>query len=197
MKRSPLKRTTPLADYSRAKGSRSGKTISCAREGCEVQFYVQPASLDRRKTCSRECAAVVKAANEGFKARTGKQNPNFRHGGTLGQQDRELGRHFNLRLKGETCCRNCGSAENVQLHHVIPRSIGTSATRLALLNGLPLCASCHMTWHRGKNNIPRSVFTAEEWEYLTSVQLTGRQTAAWLDKRYPLHVERTYRKEAA
>jgi hypothetical protein len=33
--------------------------------------------------------------------------------------------------------------------------------------------------------ITRAVFTAEEWAYISSLQLTGRAIAGWLDRHYP------------
>lgn len=52
-------------------------------------------------------------------------------------------------------------------------------------NGITLCNRCHISWHRGGRVIPRALFTADEWAYLSSLTLTGRETAAWLDKHYP------------
>lgn len=187
MKRSELKR------YSRLKGSRSGKTVVCAADGCENEFYRYPSHAT--KFCSRECAYRSKPPmsdeqkelrREKMKDRRGDRNPNWKHGRKVGVQDRELARVFNLRAKGgERLCRVCLSPENVQLHHVIPRDLGTKESRLDLRNGLQLCASHHQQWHRGVRCVPRSVFTEEEWSYLISVQLTGRQTIAWLEDHYP------------
>lgn len=117
--------------------------------------------------------------------RTGEQNPNYKHGRRVGQQDRVLARAFNLALKGEDRCRVCGSHDNVQLHHAIPRSIGTKESRLDIRNGIPLCASHHVSWHRGTRCVPRESFSEDEWAYLLSVRLTGREVSAWLDDHYP------------
>lgn len=100
-------------------------------------------------------------------------------------QKRDRGR-WNIDLKREERCRNCGDAEAVlHLHHVIPRS-KCRATKYDLLNGLPLCTSCHLGWHHRRVTIYRDVFTPEEWAYLSSVQLTGEEIGPWLDKRYPV-----------
>lgn len=91
---------------------------------------------------------------------------------------------WSLSRKGEMLCRNCGSADNLHLHHAIPRS-KCGAVKAELLNGLPLCAKCHMGWHHHKTTIYRDVFTREEWDFLVSVNLTGELIEPWLDKRYP------------
>lgn len=72
-------------------------------------------------------------------------------------------------VKGEQECRNCGRNAH-HLHHA---------------NGLPLCEECHTGWHHGRVTIARDVFTDEEWEFLTGVDLTGQRIEAWLDDHYP------------
>jgi hypothetical protein len=92
---------------------------------------------------------------------------------------------WNLSEKGEAQCRNCWRTDRrVHLHHAIPRSMCAEA-RLNLLNGVPLCTVCHFGWHRRQVTIYRDVFTPEEWAYISSVQLVGQDTQAWLDDRYP------------
>lgn len=107
-----------------------------------------------------------------------KQPPKSRVG------QRELQRRFNVRLKGEASCRNCGAAGHLHLHHAIPRSV-CKEVRLDLRNGIPLCPSCHARWHQRTLVIYRDVFTSEEWEFLCSVELLGQRTSAWLDDHYP------------
>lgn len=157
---------------------RRGETLTCAREGCEATFYAKPTQIGRRRFCSPECSRLVQKVE-----RRGKGNPNYRHGRRVGE--RELSKVWNLALKGEDACRWCSSKKDVQLHHAIPRSVGTRESRVNLLNGLPLCAACHQGWHRRWLVITRDVFKPEEWAYLCSVRLTGRETLAWLEDRYP------------
>lgn len=183
LKRTTLKRSS--ASFSRVKGARSGETVTCAREGCEVTFYVIPSQLGRRRCCSFECSRLVDAERQKV-TRVGVGNPNHRHGKRAGEHDRELARVFNLTLKGEDSCRNCHSKKHVQLHHAIPRGLGSKESRLSLLNGLPLCAACHTGWHRHWLVITRDVFSPEEWVYLLAVSMRGRVTEAWLDDRYPV-----------
>lgn len=80
--------------------------------------------------------------------------------------------------KGEPHCRVCGELAD-HLHHVVPRSV-SPAGRDNLLNGLPLCWSCHREHHDGMP-IPRSVFTPAEWAFIAEIG-----TASWLEHRYPL-----------
>lgn len=191
-------RSCYMTFFALGNGPKSGRTKVCAAEGCENEFYVYPSreiGVQAKKFCSRSCWAVSRPSpspetrellRKTNSDRKGEKNPNFRHGRRTGQHERDLLNVFNLKAKGEECCRNCGSGDNLQLHHAIPRSVGTKESRLNLLNGIPLCASCHQSWHRGWLVICRSVFKEDEWEYLSSVQMTGRVTEAWLDKHYPV-----------
>lgn len=106
--------------------------------------------------------------------------PSYKHGRRVGVQIPG----WKLKNKGETCCRNCGSAERVQLHHAIPRG-KAQHVKADLRNGLPLCLRCHHDWHANKTVIYRDVFTEEEWAFLSSVRLTGELVGPWLDKHYP------------
>lgn len=186
----PLRRT-----YSVKLGARSGVTRECAAEGCTETFYAYPSTGQR--FCSKPCMYRSKpprteeqkeATRQAMLARNrkGKRNPNYRNGSRVGAQDRAMNRTFSLTLKGEGCCRNCGAQDNMGLHHVIPRRVGTKESRTDIRNGLPLCGSCHMSWHAGVQLISRSIFTEEEWAYISMVQLTGREITGWLDKNYPV-----------
>lgn len=180
----PLERRTPLKTkrYDSRKGARSGVYLTCARPGCDRTFYVKPSKIGKSRYCSRSCAGIVDAERQRV-TRRGVGNPNYKTGRNVGTKD--ITRVFNLRLKGERACRNCGSTDYVQLHHAIPRGQGTQESKTNLLNGVPLCGACHTGWHSGWLVITRVVFQRDEWEYLQSVEMTGRETAAWLDKHYP------------
>jgi 5-methylcytosine-specific restriction endonuclease McrA len=92
---------------------------------------------------------------------------------------------WGIHRKLERACRNCGATpEHLDLHHAIPRSLSRAA-KYDLRNGLPLCDRCHVGWHRKLIVIYRDVFTPEEWTYLVSVKIVGRETLPWLDKHYP------------
>ena len=108
---------------------------------------------------------------------------------------------WNVKLKGEQNCRNCGAARGLQLHHAIPRSMSRAA-KYDLRNGVTLCGRCHLGWHRRSVTLFRDIFTDHEWAYISSVELTGQRIEAWLEKRYPVrephsvHVERCQRGHA-
>lgn len=160
-----------------AKRGSTARDVTCP---CGTVFRVK----SRRSTTARYCSIPCRKkydTYEGFGDREGEKNPNFKHG-----KRRDLhSRSFTLAKKGETCCRNCGAAGlRLHLHHVIPRS-KFRAGKAEILNGIPLCQPCHFGWHYKKVTIYRSVFTDAEWAYLTSVQLTGENIEAWLDKHYP------------
>ncbi len=145
--------------------------------------------------CSRPCVIrsrtpqtkqVRQARSEALRGtRKGRANPNWKHGKREGSQDRRVAREFNLLLKGEFSCRVCGSDRMLALHHIIPRSIGTKESKRDLRNGMPLCASCHMGWHRRGLVISWSLLRPDEQAYVASVDLTGRSTEGWLAKNYP------------
>lgn len=111
--------------------------------------------------------------------RTGKKNPNFRHGRRISENERRLHREFNLGKKGERACRVCGSEQFPHAHHAVPRSL-SRAGKYDLRNCLPLCARCHASWHRRGLTIYRDAFTEPEWEFMVTLINPG-----WLDERYP------------
>jgi len=91
----------------------------------------------RLRYCSRECAFAKLSAERG-----GDGNPGFRTGKRVGVNIPG----WRLQAKRETCCRNCGDRDRLQLHHAIPRGKWT-AGRADLRNGIPLCFACHHGWH--------------------------------------------------
>jgi len=93
-------------------------------------------------------------------------------------------RNWNPTRKGEDRCRACGSRDYLSLHHIIPRSICPPEARTDLRNGVTLCSACHELWHAGVP-MSRSLLAVEEWEYVSSLELTGREVAYYLDKHYP------------
>lgn len=114
--------------------------------------------------------------------RTGEANPGYKHGRRTGLNIRG----WDPKAKGETCCRWCGATSILHLHHAIPRSICPPEAKRDLRNGITLCNHCHPRWHKGTLTLPRAIFTGEEWAYISGLRLEGRNTAAWLDKHYPL-----------
>ena len=150
--------------WSRQKGSRTGAVLTCKH--CGAELYVVPSrmrSTIKPAYCSLQCVGKARKDPDTYAAQR---------------------RVFNLAAKGEHECRVCGSREHVHAHHAIPTAIGTPESRLDLRNLLPLCWHCHRYWHAGRP-ISRDVFTADEWVYLRSVELQGRDVAGYLDKHYP------------
>lgn len=174
---------------------RRGEMRVCAAEGCANEFYAPPRyiRLGTGRFCSKACwyRSMPKASPERIERqrqailalnRSGKRNPNYKHGRRVGLQIRG----FTIAAKGETSCRACGSTDQMlHLHHAVPRSICPPEARRDLRNGIALCNRCHLSWHRGGLVLPRSVFSADEWEYISGLTLTGRKIDAWLDKHYP------------
>lgn len=183
---------SPECSYAgmRARLSR-GKMIPCAE--CGATFYVRPGALGRgAKYCSRACfhakgrksPEALERMGEDFRRKhRGSGNPQWKGKDTNGS----IYRVFNVKLKGEERCRNCGSSESLHLHHIVPRSM-CKAARRDLRNGVPLCAACHARWHARSVTIYRNILTDEEWSYVSSLELLGQNIAAWLDDRYPAPV---------
>lgn len=154
-------------------------------EECDSSFSVNCFQRGWRKYCSIQCAKTAgnRKRRESMlrKNRLGTANPNYKSGKQVGQQFRA----FRLSRKDNAdYCRSCGATERLELHHAIPRS-KHRAGRDEILNGLPLCRTCHMKWHHKTLTIYRNVFTTEEWGWLSSQQLTGENIEAWLDRAYP------------
>jgi len=122
-----------------------------------------------------EAARIKNAA-----AKRGSKNPMWRGRDTEGS----IYRVFNVRLKGESACRNCGATGRLHLHHIVPRSM-SKAGRRDLRNGVTLCVNCHMGWHHRRVTIYREIFTDEEWRFVSALELLGQRVGAWVDLRYP------------
>lgn len=178
----------------RARRRETWKVMTC--DWCGTTFERERSAVakaiaggHKRTFCSRDCflsAAPVggpgKAASDRMSVeRRGEGNPAYKSGKWANRARRS---HFNLALKGEGSCRVCGRARHMGLHHAVPRDVSTTG-RDAILNGLPLCASCHTSWHRRikldkASNITRDHFTRAEWDFVRSLI-----TDDWLDRSYP------------
>lgn len=166
------------------------KTVLIACEVCGQRFEAKRSQVRRgRRFCSRECmgagmpapsssdAARQKIAN----GKRGARNPMWKGEDTEGS----VYRVFNVRLKGEKRCRNCGHSDGVlHLHHIVPRSMCKAGVR-DMRNGVTLCLWCHSGWHQRRVTIHREILTAEEWAFVSSLELLGQSITAWLDDRYP------------
>jgi hypothetical protein len=164
----------------------TGRKIMCP---CGKSFYAGASRLGRNAkfcgiACRIEFGGYAAMADTLRRSRKGGNNPSFQHGRRV---DIHLAR-WRVRHKGEDSCRNCGSRDGLQLHHAIPRG-KYRAGRAELLNGLPLCLVCHTGWHGKSVTIYRDVFTLDEWEWLSSQQLTGERMDAWLDRHYPARTQ--------
>ncbi len=156
---------------------------TCAE--CGFVFLAKASDIKRGggKYCSRACwrrnARLTDAQYETNAAamrvsRSGPGNPQFKHGRRAGFTIRG----WSIRDKDEEFCRACGAPAS-DLHHAVPRSLAPSGRR-DLRNGLPLCRSCHTSWHRRGVTLHRDLFTVEEWRFIET--LIG---PVWLDERYP------------
>ena len=141
--------------------------------------------IGARYSHSYEWARRVRNAY-GLKALPKPAHREIKHGRYVGAEK------WTVRNKGEDRCRACGKQPGsgvfgLHLHHVIPRSMWRDGKQ-DLRNGIPLCFDCHQGWHDRRITIYRDVFTAEEWSFLSSVQLLGQRIGPWLDANYPNRV---------
>lgn len=176
-----------------AAARRTGREVSCP--GCGVAHWVTP-SMEAKgiRHCSISCfnsqrnpiLVTEEHRQKLSRGKRGERNPNYRHG-----RSDDPGRGWSLEAKGEGQCRAC-TEPAVHLHHAVPRAVNPAGKR-DLRNGLPLCRSCHFSWHRSATPpFTRDVFAIEEWEFIkTLVPLT------WLDMRYPRAVRDAGSVEAA
>lgn len=81
-------------------------------------------------------------------------------------------------------CRICAS-QNVEVHHIVPRSQWSRAEKEAGEHNHPhnlmaLCTVCHTDHHTTIRRVPRERLLAVEVEFAQS-----RMGAAWVDRWYP------------
>jgi hypothetical protein len=157
------------ADMLRAQAQRAGRsqplrgvTKKCA--GCGEEFYVKSSHALRRKYCSRAC---LPKRDLKLKARS--------------RAARHV-RGWSVKTKGESYCRNCGSASRLHLHHIIPRG-KWKAGRADLRNGMTLCSACHLGWHRRDVELSLSLLREDELEFLLTADI-GQNVRLWLERNY-------------
>jgi len=65
------------------------------------------------------------------------------------QSEEFIGRNWRQKVfwRDGYSCQNCGSTDNLQAHHIVPKSKGGTN---AINNGITLCKSCHDELHKGK-----------------------------------------------
>ncbi len=180
-----LSRKAPLRAYSTAKGARSGTFKTCAREGCENQFYVEPAIAVRRKFCSVACAGASYA--ERYRGRRGTKNPNYRHGRRAGERDREGERRWYAVLGAK--CRHPGcpgrDGHRLVLHHVVYRQKirQLGGDQFDPRNALTVCDGCHTSHHRRGRYVLPLVCLSDE-SYAFAFELMGPAAYDYLRRRY-------------
>lgn len=95
---------------------------------------------------------------------------------------------WNVAIKGEAGCRNCG-CRAAHLHHIVPRGKSKAGKQAVQENGLPLCARCHMGWHERTVTIYRDRLTPGE------VAFAEREGGVvWVEKNYPYRPDEELRR---
>jgi len=106
----------------KAKMKESRLTATCI---CGAKLTYPKSLSYRRKFCSRDCANKAMAT-----ARV------YEYGRTWPAQRRKA------RKRDCDTCQNCGSTDNLHVHHIVPFRISRDNR---LRNLVTLCASCHTT----------------------------------------------------
>jgi len=105
-------------------------------EYCGEEFM----TLERntRRHCSRRCASL-NCCNPP----RGENHYNWQ-GGTPKQKDSRLERWGKIiRKRDGFACRDCGSMDKPQAHHIFPKA-NFSEFKYELWNGVTLCKTCHI-----------------------------------------------------
>lgn len=173
------------------------KWVTCAREGCERQFYQRASELRKnRKYCSRECwtlaqtdeqkRARAQAAAVVTRQRKGEANPAFKHGKRAGVRDRAGERRFK---SGQDRCVHPAceypAARAHHEHHVVYRQHvrREGGDIYDPRNALRLCVSCHSSHHRrGSKIVPLAALRDENYEF--AFELLGAAAFDYLRRRY-------------
>ena len=107
-----------------------GKVVNC--ENCGKEIYRIPSYIERNSHhfCSKDCE---------FEWKRGENHPRY-HGGYDSKYGRGWKRQRNLAIERDKICKNCGTSENLDVHHIIPFKISKDNS---LSNLIVLCKSCH------------------------------------------------------
>jgi len=141
-------------------------TVICENPACGKSFTIRR-SVSRRY-CGRAClhehyklppeARAKQSA--AMRKRSGKANPNWRHGKRSGDRDRGGERRWFTAL-GEACemCGGPGGGQGLVLHHVIYRQHvrGAHGDVWDPRNAMTLCGPCHSSHHHRGRIIPASM----------------------------------------
>jgi len=107
---------------------------------CEEAFSVKPSEADNRVTCSYECAAVW--FSDSF---SGEGNPRW-SGGYDSYYGTEWHDCRRLMLEMHESCQNCGSTEDLHVHHIQPVRTYDDPTNAHHPENLAVvCQQCHPT----------------------------------------------------
>ena len=67
-----------------------------------------------------------------------------------------------LLMRDKFSCQRCGKRENLEAHHIVPKSVCPNGMKWALYNGIILCKECHQEWHNNYN-IGSSIYIFMKW----------------------------------
>ena len=113
-------------------------------------------------------------------------------------------RRMKVLWRDEFTCQICKSKENLQVHHIIPRSKGGSDT---LNNLITVCSACHNKIHKGEIGLnrkpkmfkyPTILQTGKWWIWNKLVEMFGREnvkvTFGWItaQNRRELNLEKDH-----
>jgi hypothetical protein len=102
---------------------------------------------------------VASFPNESFAKPKKFHNTNISKISPLGRLEQLSNASFRTKQLFETKCTNCGTIENIEIHHVRKLRDSSKAikadwltTMMSRMNRkqIPLCKTCHINYHRGK-----------------------------------------------
>jgi hypothetical protein len=161
---------------------------SCAEKVCVicgVSFLAQWSHAEKRKTCSRKCAAALKKQRSAG-GRKGASNPNFRHGRRAGVRDRSNEPRWYSTMRDYCQSPSClGARGCLAQHHICyAQTVGREDGDLFdPRNGMTLCTSCHLKHHNRHAVLPLTALPSPAFEY--AAELLGPEKAYnYLQRRY-------------
>jgi hypothetical protein len=171
---------------------RTRKKVTCAH--CGKEFELSQGRLARNaRYCSRACwregyvpsEQTRQVVAQKMRARKGKANPNYKHGGRAGARSRDGERRFLDEHRG---CRNPDCDRGVQQidqHHAVYRQevVRMGGDPWDQRDALALCKRCHSGHHSRGSVLPLAVLRDEN--FIFAAELLGGPVAyEYLRRRY-------------
>lgn len=130
------------------KGKKTGKFIKCRK--CNSEIYKTASLLNKNNFCCRKCCYDWNRGKNTYNYK-GSKNNSKKHEWIRKNSFEYKKWRKDVLTRDSYKCRLCGSAERLEVHHIIPFS---QCPKLVVLemNGMTICHNCHKkTDSYGKN----------------------------------------------